>query len=91
MFLRRAKIKLIICSIIYIINCNNNNNNEIIIIINAKIGNRLRNAGIHTINNLSRAAIRANGFTKAHNTSMIQIINSRTGRKNLYNIKNGIN
>src|SRR6185369_10071862 len=75
----------------YSINAKINSNNEIIIIINAKIGNKLRNAGIQRVNNLFKALISLNGFIKAHRTSIIQIISSRIGRKNLYSIKNGMN
>jgi hypothetical protein len=60
-------------------------------IIKAKIGNKFRKAGIHWVNSLSKAPITANGLTKAQSTSMIQMISSRMGRKNLYNIKNGMN
>jgi hypothetical protein len=62
-----------------------------IIKIKAKIGNRFKNSGIQEVNRVFNAEIRANGFIKAQRTSIIQIIRRRIGKKNLYNIKNGMN
>ena len=64
---------------------------DMIIMIRANIGNKAKNAGIHCVNNLINALTNLNGLIRAHSTSMIHIINSKTGKKNLYNIRKGMN
>jgi hypothetical protein len=76
---------------IYSISFNIRRSKDMIISIRAKMGNRLRNCGRQFMKRFSRAAIRAMGFGMAQRTSIIQIMRWRIGRKNLYNMRNGIN
>lgn len=46
---------------------------------------------MHTLNKVFSALISLNGFNNAHRTSIMQRIKFRTGRKNLYNIRKGVN
>jgi hypothetical protein len=55
------------------------------------MGNRFRKFGMHCENNLFNAEINLNGFINEQRTSITQIIISKIGKKNLYNIRNGIN
>lgn len=84
MFLNSAVMNLRIWAMMYAINASSNKNNEIIISIRANMGNRLKNAGIQTVNNLLSAEIKANGFMSAQRTSIMQIIRLSKGKKNLY-------
>src|SRR5579864_222656 len=91
MFLRRARMSLMIWAMMYSISANKSSNNEMIMMISAKIGNRFKNSGIQEVNRVLMADMRANGFMRAHRTSIIQIIRRKIGKKNLYSIKNGMN